>query len=130
MIHIGRASAQLRKPGYMDALQKVGTPVTRFGMPFLQLTDADYAGIRKEFAIAPLSILKPDKFKLSPRNGKPLVKTPLVKTTGLGDLISSVATPIARALNLDCIDKATGQLKPDSGCAKRRELANKIQLPI
>lgn len=44
---------------------------------------------------------------------------------GLGDAIAAVATPIARALGMPCVDKATGQLKPDSPCAKRKEAANK-----
>ncbi len=38
----------------------------------------------------------------------------------LGDSIASVATPIARALNLPCIDPETNQLRPESGCAKMR----------
>lgn len=39
---------------------------------------------------------------------------------GLGDLVGAVATPIARALRLPCIDPATQQLRPESGCAKRK----------
>lgn len=39
---------------------------------------------------------------------------------GLGDLVAAVATPIARALGLPCIDPATQQLRPESGCAKRK----------
>jgi hypothetical protein len=45
---------------------------------------------------------------------------------GLGDMVAYVATPIARALHLDCIDPATGQLKPDSGCQKRKTWLNKF----
>lgn len=41
-----------------------------------------------------------------------------------GDAIALVATPIASALGLDCIDKATGKLREDSGCAKRRDAMN------
>ncbi len=37
-----------------------------------------------------------------------------------GDAIASVATPIARALGLPCIDPETKQLRPESGCAKMR----------
>lgn len=44
----------------------------------------------------------------------------------LGDAISAVATPIARAWGLDCIDPATGQLHPDSGCARRRDALNHL----
>jgi hypothetical protein len=45
---------------------------------------------------------------------------------GLGDLVASVATPIARALRLPCIDPATKQLRPESGCAKRRDALNRL----
>lgn len=37
-----------------------------------------------------------------------------------GDVIAKVATPIARALNLGCIDPATQQLRPESTCNKVR----------
>lgn len=43
---------------------------------------------------------------------------------GLGDMVAMVATPIARALRLPCIDPATGDLRPDSGCAKRKAWLN------
>ncbi len=42
----------------------------------------------------------------------------------LGDAISSVATPIARALKMPCIDPETNQLRPESGCAKMRNNLN------
>jgi hypothetical protein len=38
----------------------------------------------------------------------------------LGDKIASVATPIARALRLPCIDPVTQQLRSDSDCNKMR----------
>jgi hypothetical protein len=41
-----------------------------------------------------------------------------------GDAISSLATPIARALKMPCIDPETRQLRPDSGCAKMRDNLN------
>ncbi len=44
----------------------------------------------------------------------------------LGNAISSVATPIARALNLDCIDAETNDLRPESPCAKRRAALNQF----
>lgn len=46
------------------------------------------------------------------------------QSLALGDKLSRVATPIARILKLPCIDKNTGKLKPDSGCAKRRDKLN------
>ncbi len=42
----------------------------------------------------------------------------------LGNAIATVATPIARALNLPCIDPETKQLRPESGCAKRKDMLN------
>ena len=45
---------------------------------------------------------------------------------GLGDLVAAVATPIARALHLPCIDPATKQLRPESGCAKRKAALNRL----
>ncbi len=42
----------------------------------------------------------------------------------LGDAIATVATPIARALKMDCIDPATQQLRPESGCSKMRNNLN------
>ncbi len=41
-----------------------------------------------------------------------------------GDAIAAIAAPIARALNLPCIDPQTNQLRPDSPCAKRRDALN------
>ena len=43
---------------------------------------------------------------------------------GLGDVIAKVATPIARVLNLPCVDKETKQLRQGSPCAKRKEALN------
>ncbi len=42
----------------------------------------------------------------------------------IGDKIASVATPIARALKLPCVDPETNQLRPESGCAKMRDNLN------
>lgn len=46
----------------------------------------------------------------------------------LGDLVAKVATPIARALKLDCIDPQKRQLKPESKCAQRRARLNALRL--
>lgn len=43
----------------------------------------------------------------------------------LGDAVSTVATPVAEALGLDCVDEF-GQLKPESNCARRRDSLNKF----
>ncbi len=42
----------------------------------------------------------------------------------LGDTLAAVATPIARVLKMPCIDPATNQLRPESGCAKMRANLN------
>ena len=44
----------------------------------------------------------------------------------LGDAISTVATPIAGALGMDCVDQETGQLKPESKCGQRKQWANNL----
>jgi len=46
-------------------------------------------------------------------------------SVGLGDAVASIATPIARVLRLSCVDPATKQLRPESGCAKRKAAWNK-----
>lgn len=43
---------------------------------------------------------------------------------GFGDAVAAVATPIARALKLPCIDPKTQQLRRESGCEKRRRWMN------
>ena len=43
---------------------------------------------------------------------------------GLGDVVAMVATPIARALGLPCIDPATQDIRPGSPCARRKAWLN------
>jgi hypothetical protein len=119
-VHLGRLqqAASARKPGYLETIQKAGKQITIRGQPFVQLSDADHAAIRKQFALAkPITVQSP---------GLPL--TPKSSPLGLGDIIHKVALPIAKAFKLDCVDKTTGQLKPDSKCAQRRAALNKITL--
>jgi len=52
-------------------------------------------------------------------------------TTGpkkLGDWVEQFAKPIAKALKMTCLDE-NGNLKPESGCAKRRDLLNRLTTP-
>ena len=49
---------------------------------------------------------------------------------GLGDAVAAIATPIARALGLSCIDPATQQLRPESPCAQRKATLNRIIPPL
>ena len=115
MMRIQRASKS-RKTGYLETIQKLGKQITIRGQPFVQLSDADHAALAKAFALVkPVTV-----------PGSPL--TTSHSPLGLGDVIHKVALPIARALNLNCVDKSTGQLKPESKCAQRRAALNKITL--
>lgn len=42
----------------------------------------------------------------------------------IGDAVGAVATPVARALHLPCVDPKTGQLRPESPCSKRKARMN------
>jgi hypothetical protein len=44
---------------------------------------------------------------------------------GLGDFVEKLVKPIAKALRLPCLD-AEGKLRPESGCAKRRDALNVV----
>lgn len=44
---------------------------------------------------------------------------------GLGDIVESIAKPIARFFSMKCLDEA-GNLRPESNCAKRRDRLNRI----
>lgn len=46
----------------------------------------------------------------------------------LGDMVEAMAKPIAKALNMKCLDEKGG-LKPESSCAKRRDALNKMIFP-
>lgn len=50
------------------------------------------------------------------------------KSIGLGDVVAAVATPIARALKLPCVDPKTKDLLPDSRCNKRKKKLNRIRV--
>jgi len=58
-------------------------------------------------------------------NNETFTRGPIIrKPVGLGDAVASVATPIARVLGLGCVDPATGKLRPESGCGKRKAAMN------
>lgn len=48
---------------------------------------------------------------------------------GLGDWLAKFATPFARIIGLNCVDRKTGQLLPESGCARRKAALNRLTLP-
>ena len=45
---------------------------------------------------------------------------------GLGDMVAAIATPIARALGLPCVDPQTSELRPESPCAQRKAALNRF----
>jgi len=50
-----------------------------------------------------------------------------LRLPGLGDRVEKILKPIAVALGSDCLDEHHN-LKPDSGCAKRRDALNALTL--
>jgi hypothetical protein len=58
-----------------------------------------------------------------------LINARLPSRPGLGDAVAAIATPIARALGLSCIDPATQQLRPESPCAQRKAALNRVKFP-
>lgn len=44
---------------------------------------------------------------------------------GLGDIVETLAKPIAKALRMKCLDE-NGNLKPNSRCGKRKQFLNRI----
>lgn len=56
--------------------------------------------------------------------GLPIVQ-PSSPMRGLGDMVAKIAKPVAKLLRLDCLDNKTGDLKPKSPCAQRRDKLNK-----
>lgn len=76
---------------------------------------------------------EPDTYEISPEEMRTLyLKRPDMFTQtrkGLGDAVSAIATPIAKALGMDCVNKETGQLRPESKCAKRKAALNAVIPP-
>ena len=113
-------AAKTRRAGFLEACFKTGR--LSGDKLWLEWDDAAHAALRREFNPLPPPA--------STRSLKKPVLLPKPKGMGLGDLIASVATPIARALKMDCIDGQTLDLKPDSECAKRKAEANKIRIKL
>jgi hypothetical protein len=112
-VHIGRLERAVpsRKPGVREAYMKAGKIVQIRGQPFVQLSDADYQAIRKEFALASSEALN----------------IPFVPKPGIGDAIHKVAGPIGRAIKWPCMKHdGTTDLIPGSPCDRARKLLNKL----
>jgi hypothetical protein len=118
-VHVGhlQKAAVARKPSYLDAHMKVGKIVQIRGTPFVQLSDADYTAIGKEFALMKKpAVVVPQS---APK--------PAIPAGGLGDAIHKVAGPIGRAIKWPCMKgDGTTDLKPDSPCDRARKLLNKL----
>lgn len=106
-----KRTALKRKPGYLEECLRLGNLDESTGL--VHFTPESWIKIRLKYRLGAAQGI--DAFNGFTEQ----------KGFGLGDAIASVATPIARALKMDCIDKGTGGLKPESGCAKRRDALNK-----
>jgi hypothetical protein len=95
------AAAKDRPPGYYEAVTARGT------------IEGDYLEISSQ-ALGELRAI----YRTPPNT------QPAPAKRGLGDLVAMVATPIARAMHLTCIDPATRDLRPESKCAKRKAWLN------
>jgi hypothetical protein len=78
------------------------------------LTPKGFLGIKEE-------IKKNRAYPLTPSKMRELYP----HKKGLGDRIERIVKPIAVALKMPCLDEQK-QLKPDCGCAKRRDWLNKF----
>jgi hypothetical protein len=105
--------APYRKPGYVEAYLSLGELDAKTGI--VRISPENWLKIRERYKLD-----APHRLK---------IQAPPPQTLGLGDLVSKVATPIASALGLDCIDPATKQLRPDSKCHHRKTKWNKLRLP-
>jgi hypothetical protein len=47
----------------------------------------------------------------------------------LGDKVEALVKPFAKAVGAKCLDES-GKLKPESGCAKRKAMLNKLMFPV
>jgi hypothetical protein len=115
-LNIGRLqlAAQSRKPGYLEAIMSLSKPHPTL-KGFVVLSDEDYLAIGQKYELVPGAAAVKNKCRsLSVVNA----------SMGVGDIVGKVATPIARALKMACIDETTSDLKPDSPCAKRKQWLN------
>lgn len=97
--------AKDRPPGYVEAVLSRG------------VIDGDFLEISNE-ALDDLRVTYRPPEQAIPTASQAQAKR------GLGDIVAMVATPIARALKLPCIDPATQNLRPDSPCARRKAWLN------
>lgn len=119
------------------SLESVRQAATTFHRQSLDSPGAQsqLATLRARIALCqscPTTCANPEKSKmeascpLTPPRWGPFdaTKAP-ASSTGLGDMVEKLAKPIAKALRLKCLD-GNGQLKPESGCAKRKAWLNSL----
>jgi hypothetical protein len=86
-----------RKPGLREAYMKVGKVVQIRGQPFIQLSDADYQGIRKEFS--PVKrLVSQAPAPPAPRTRAPSSQKPGQKLPGLLIAAKNAAGAVARVI--------------------------------
>lgn len=115
-LRVVRLEAPRRKAGLLDA-------ITANSTPYQQSKDVIEMDVYKFFQLLEQYPL-PDP----PAAPAPAATTApaAAKPAGLGDVVASLAHPIAKALNLDCLDPKTDSLKPGSPCDKRRQALNNL----
>jgi hypothetical protein len=102
--------APQRKAGFLEACLKTGT--LSADKMWVSWPDDVHQQLRNEYNPGALAAAK---------SGHVASATSQPKSGGFGTMLSKVATPIARTLGLDCVDKTTGNLRPESKCAQRRD---------
>ncbi len=110
-VHIGRLEMAVprRKPGLREAYMKVGKLVTIRNQPFIQLSDADYQAIRKQFALGnpSLPVARDSVEAPKPKHIPPLINKPgnAPKLPGLAAAAKNAAAAAGRVITA----AATGQ---------------------
>ena len=132
--------AKERGPGYLEARLKAGR-ISRDGQ-WIIFSDQAHAQLRQQFNPNPppkpviIGRERKRNFRLlraMTQSVGRFVSIPFVNQTahkiGLGDLIHKIAGPIGRRIHWPCMKgDGTIDLKPNSPCAKARNLANKVRI--
>lgn len=71
-----------------------------------------------------MPLLKPSRVII--HSPTPPMTRPARKPLGLGDVVAKVATPIAKALSLPCIDPETKAVKSNSPCDQKKNALNRV----
>lgn len=97
---------------------KVGAPdVCPYGVTDPVAARASY--------VPPTPRFVPPQPKLKTKGKIKMKFKPKKKKRLLGDIMAKILRPIAKLFKMKCYDDKTGELKPTSPCAKRRDWINK-----